>query len=94
MYLKNILARFLETKQAALTHLQARPLEELRAAALAARKNAPRHALRTAIAQPDRLNFIAEIKRGSQLQGWIQAEFNPAKLALEYSKCGQQRFQL
>jgi indole-3-glycerol phosphate synthase len=88
MGLTNFWEQILKAKQARLTQLQARSLEELRAEALAARYNAPCHVLRAAIARPDRLNVIAEIKRASPSQRIIPAEINPAELALEYSKGG------
>jgi indole-3-glycerol phosphate synthase len=88
MGLANFLEQILKAKQARLPHLHTRSLEELRAEALAARHSAPRHVLLAAIARLDRLNIIAEIKRGSPSQGVIRAELNPAELALEYSKGG------
>jgi len=80
--------QILEAKRARLAHLQARPLEELREEALAKRKNALSHVLRDAIARPDRLNIIAEIKRASPWQDVIQTEIEPAELALAYANGG------
>lgn len=88
MSLTGIQAQILEAKQARLAHLHARPLEELREEALARRVNASPHLLRSAIAQPDRLNVIAEIKRSSPWQDVIQMEIEPADLALAYSESG------
>src|SRR5262249_20863779 len=56
--------------------------------AMRERKNASPHLLRDAIARPDRLNVIAEIKRASPWQDVIQTEIEPAELALAYSESG------
>src|SRR5262249_46831133 len=88
MNLTDIQAQILEAKRARLAHLHARPLEELRKEALGERENAFPHLLRDAIAQPDRLNVIAEIKRASPWQAVIQAELEPAELALAYTQSG------
>jgi len=89
MSLTAIQAQILEAKRARLAHLHTRPLEELRKEALVKRENAfPHHLLRDAIARPDRINVIAEIKRASPWQNVPKAEIEPAELALAYSKSG------
>jgi indole-3-glycerol phosphate synthase len=88
MSLTGIQAQILEAKRGRLAHLHTRPLEELRKEALRERQNAPRHLLRDAITQPDRLNVIAEINRASPWQNVIQTEIEPAELALAYSRSG------
>lgn len=65
-----------------------RPLKKLREEALEERKNALPHLLRKAIAQHDRLNVIAEIRRASPWQNVIRSEIDPTELALAYSKGG------
>jgi indole-3-glycerol phosphate synthase len=84
----DFLAQALQVKRTRLAHLQARPLEELRAEALAARSNARPHLLRAAIARADRINVIAEIKRASPSQGVIREKIEPGELALAYSRGG------
>jgi indole-3-glycerol phosphate synthase len=88
MRLTDIQARVLEAKRARLAHLHARPLEELREEALRGRGNVFPHLLRDALARPDRLNIIAEIKRASPWQDVIQTKIAPAELALAYSRSG------
>jgi indole-3-glycerol phosphate synthase len=82
------LSQILKSKRERLVHLVNRSLKKLREEALEERKNALPHLLRKAIAQQDRLNVIAEIKRASPWQDIIQAEIDPAELALVYSKVG------
>src|SRR5262245_1170125 len=86
MGLTGIQARIFEAKRSRLTHLHARPLEELREEALQTR--ASPHRLRDTIARPDCLNIIAEIKRDSPWQDVVQSEIEPAELALAYSGSG------
>jgi indole-3-glycerol phosphate synthase len=88
MGLTDIQAQILEAKRVRLAHLRTRPLEELREEALGKRKNALPHLLRDAIARPDRLNVIAEIKRASPWQNGIQPKIDLAELALAYSGSG------
>ncbi len=88
MSLTGIHAQILEAKRARSAHLHIRPLEELREEALARRGDASPHLLRDAIAQPDRLNVIAEIKRASPWEDVIQTEIEPRDLALAYSGSG------
>ena len=88
MSFTGIQAQILEAKRVRLAHLHTRPLEELREEALARRGNAPPYLLRDALAQSDRLNVIAEIKRASPWEDVIQTEIEPADLAMAYSGSG------
>jgi indole-3-glycerol phosphate synthase len=88
MSLTDIQAQILEAKRARLDHLPTRLLEELREEALEERTRASPHLFRDAIARPDSLNVIAEIKRASPWQNTIQAEIEPAELAMAYSRSG------
>jgi len=88
MSLTDLQAQILKAKRVRLAHLRTRPLEELREEALEGRRNALPHLLRDAIARPDRLNVIAEIKRASPWQDVIQTEIEPAEMALAYSGSG------
>jgi indole-3-glycerol phosphate synthase len=88
MRLTDIQRRILETKRMRLAHLHTRRPEELREEALVARKRGLPHQLRSAITRPNSINIIAEIKRASSNQKVIQAEIDPAELALAYSRGG------
>jgi indole-3-glycerol phosphate synthase len=88
MNLADIHAQILNAKLARWARLHTRPLKELREEALGKRKNAIPHLLRDAIARPDRLNIIAEIKCASPWQDAIQPEIEPAEQALAYSRSG------
>jgi indole-3-glycerol phosphate synthase len=88
MSLADIQAQIIEAKLTRLAHMQTPPLDELREEALWKRKNAFPHLLRDAIARPDRLNIIAEIKSASFWQDAVQPEIGPAELALAYSRRG------
>jgi len=88
MGLTDIHARILEAKRSRLAPLRGRPSEKLRERALRERENALPHRLRGAIARPDRLNIIADIKRASPWEADIQTGIDPVKLALAYSENG------
>jgi indole-3-glycerol phosphate synthase len=88
MSLTNIQAQILGAKRARLAQLHTRPLEEQRKEAMRGRENASPHLLRDAIARPDHLNVIAEIKRAAPWQDVIQTGIEPAELALAYSESG------
>src|SRR5262245_14581453 len=88
MGLTGVHAQILDAKRARLAHSHDRPLEELREEALEMRKNTFPHLLRDAIARPDHLNIIAEIKRATPWENVVQTEIEPAELALAYNGSG------
>lgn len=65
-----------------------RPVAEMRALALGARREREPHALRRALAREGALNVIAEIKRASPSKGELRGDVNPAELARAYERGG------
>ncbi|HEV2764398.1 MAG TPA: indole-3-glycerol phosphate synthase TrpC [Pyrinomonadaceae bacterium] len=63
-------------------------LEEMRAQAFEARRDATPHALRAALERTDRFNVIAEFKRASPSKGVIRHDAEPASLARAYERGG------
>lgn len=43
---------------------------------------------KSALANPDRLSVISEVKKASPSKGLIQPDFDPVKIAKEYETCG------
>ena len=63
-------------------------LEELKKKAFAVRENSEPHRLRKALAEKDKINIIAEIKRASPSKGVINDEINVADVARNYESGG------
>src|ERR1041384_565172 len=86
---QNFLNRIIETKRKRLAQAQAaRALAELHQAATDVRRAAAPHALRAALANADRLNIIAEIKRASPSKGELRAKLDAAEVARAYQSGG------
>jgi indole-3-glycerol phosphate synthase len=84
-FLSEVMARGRERLRAA---RRERPLEAMRERALEARRDAPPHALRAALANSDRINVIAEIKRASPSKGVIRESADPGEVARAYASGG------
>jgi indole-3-glycerol phosphate synthase len=85
----DFLTRIIEQKRVRLARaMSLQPVEELRAAASDARREAKPHALRSALARAGRFHIIAEIKRASPSLGDIRRDLSPAALAREYEAGG------
>ena len=81
-FLEEIVAhkkRLLEDKKAFFNSLKARAVKE---------KPRPKDFFRNALANPGKLNLIAEIKKSSPSQGIIRSNFDVASLAETYAKAG------
>jgi indole-3-glycerol phosphate synthase len=85
----DFLSKIIERKGARLAEAKAaRPLEDVRREALAARAGARRHALREALADAGRVNVIAEFKRASPSKGEIRAGASVAETVRAYERGG------
>ena len=85
----DFLTRIIEKKGERLAASKAaRPPEEVRREASAARATARRHALRGALAAPGRVNVIAEFKRASPSKGEIRAGASAGETARAYERGG------
>lgn len=85
----DFLSKIMERKAARLAEARAaRPLEEVRREALAARADARQHALRQALADAGRVNVIAEFKRASPSKGEISAGATVAETVRAYERGG------
>jgi indole-3-glycerol phosphate synthase len=85
----DFLSRIIERKRGRLAEaLAARPLEDVRREAFAARAGARRHALRGALEDAGRVNVIAEFKRASPSKGEIRAGASAAETARAYERGG------
>ena len=87
--MSDFLTRIIERKRARLEEARAaRPFEQVRREAFAAREAAPPHALRAAIGVEGRVNVIAEFKRASPSKGEIRAGASAAETARAYERGG------
>lgn len=85
----DFLNRIIERKRERLDEARAaRPLEEVRREAFAARETARGHALRAGIGDAGRVNVIAEFKRASPSKGEIRANASAAETARVYERGG------
>ena len=85
----DFLSKIIEQKGRRLSEAKAaRPLEEVRAAALAVRADARRHAFRHALEDVGRVNVIAEFKRASPSKGEIRAGASVAETVRAYERGG------
>lgn len=84
----DFLSNIIELKKARLARARALcSIEEVRVAALEARRGAVPHALRAAL-EREGVNIIAEIKRASPSRGVILADARPAEIARLYEAGG------
>lgn len=85
----DFLSKIIERKGARLAEAKAaRPFEDVRREAVAARAGARRHALREALADAGRVNVIAEFKRASPSKGEIRAGASVAETVRAYERGG------
>jgi indole-3-glycerol phosphate synthase len=82
----DILTKIINVKRERVAEARAAyPLARLQADC--AKRRAPGR-FRAAIGRPDRINIIAEIKKASPSKGLICADFDPVKIAKEYTASG------
>ncbi len=85
----DFLSKIIERKRERLDEARAaRPPEDVRREAFAARSSARRHALRGAVEVAGRVNVIAEFKRASPSKGEIRAGASAADTARAYERGG------
>src|ERR671920_1125318 len=85
----DFLSKIIERKAARLAEAKAaRPFDEVRREALAARADARRHAFRQALEDAGRVNVIAEFKRASPSKGEIRAGASVAETVRAYERGG------
>ncbi|HEX8557276.1 MAG TPA: indole-3-glycerol phosphate synthase TrpC [Pyrinomonadaceae bacterium] len=86
---EDFLSRIIERKRARLAGAKAaRPHDDVRRAALAARAGARPHALRSALSDATRVNVIAEFKRASPSKGEIRGGASVAEVVRAYERGG------
>lgn len=87
--MNSYLDKIIEAKRRRLAGAHAaRSLEEVRAAALGARRDAVQHAFRRALADASRVNVIAEFKRASPSKGEINGAASAGETARRYAAGG------
>ena len=85
----DFLSKIIERKAARLNEAKAaRPLDEVRREAFAARADARQHALRQVLEDAGRVNVIAEFKRASPSKGEIRAGASVAETVRAYVRGG------
>jgi indole-3-glycerol phosphate synthase len=85
----DVLKEIIEIKKTRIAEAkQAAAPEEVRAQALAARSNAKPHRFLEALANRERINIIAEIKRSSPSKGTIREAVNAPEIACSYEESG------
>jgi indole-3-glycerol phosphate synthase len=85
----DFLSKIIERKRERLAEAKgARPPEEVRRAAFAARADAVQHAFRQALSDAGRVNVIAEFKRASPSKGEIRAGAFVAEVVRAYERGG------
>jgi indole-3-glycerol phosphate synthase len=85
----DILSQIINKKKLRLAAAKSlKPLAEVHSEAMRLRHTAPRHALRDALEQNDRVNIIAEFKRRSPSKGEIRRNADPAGIAKSYELGG------
>jgi indole-3-glycerol phosphate synthase len=85
----DFLSKIIERKAGRLAGAKAaRPLEDVRREALAARADARQHAFRQALEDAGRVNVIAEFKRASPSKGEIRAGASVAETVRAYERGG------
>lgn len=76
------------TRETVRERRKARPLNELRMAAVGSCKNGENHRLKKALSNKERTNVIAEIKRASPSKGIINDQIDVAETAMNYQLGG------
>jgi len=85
----DILSQIIDKKKLRLAATKSlKPLAEVHREAMRLRDTAPRHALRNALEQNDRVNIIAEFKRRSPSKGEIRRNADPAGIVKSYELGG------
>jgi indole-3-glycerol phosphate synthase len=84
----NFLATITEAKRSEMALVSDAERATAQAAGLAKRAGRPSHRFREALAQPGRINIIAEVKRNSPSAGAICADADPVRFASLYAAHG------
>jgi indole-3-glycerol phosphate synthase len=84
----SFLATITDAKRAEMALVSDAERAPVRAAAFAKRAGRPSHRFREALAQPGRVNIIAEVKRSSPSAGAICADADPVRFASLYAAHG------